>query len=111
MAANMKSTSLIAVALAVATVSGQIRDRTTSQPLPGVTVAVGTRHATTDSRGRYSLKTVPSGPQTLTVRSTDVPPQHFRITVKAPATRFDARVCSMTLDYNCSGLNGSPNSD
>ncbi|MGH7661456.1 MAG: carboxypeptidase regulatory-like domain-containing protein [Vulcanimicrobiaceae bacterium] len=107
----MKSLSLLAVALTFATVSGVIRDRTTSQPLPGVTVAIGSRHATTDSNGRYALKAVASGPQTLIVRSNDVPPQRFHLTVRAPATRFDMRVCSMTLDYSCSALNGSPNSD
>lgn len=101
----------LAIALALATVSGQILDRTTGQPLPGITVAVGSRHATTNNNGAYVLKAVPPGTQTVTVRSNDVPPQHFRLTVKAPATHFDTRVCSMTLDYNCSGLNGSPNSD
>lgn len=108
---SMKSTSALALALALATISGHILDRTTGQPLPGVTVAAAGAKATTDARGSYVLKGVPSGGQTLTVRSNDVPPQHFRLTVKAPATRFDTRVCSMTLDYNCSGLNGSPNSD
>lgn len=107
----MKQVSLMAIALAVATVSGQILDRTTGQPLPGVTVAVGSRHTATNDRGAYVLHAVPPGSQILTVRSNDVPPQHFRLTVKAPATHFNTRVCSMTLDYNCSGLNGSPNSD
>ncbi|MFQ3630710.1 carboxypeptidase regulatory-like domain-containing protein, partial [Roseiflexus sp.] len=47
------------------TVSGQIRDDS-GAPLPGVTVSDGTRSATTDSNGNYTLSNVPAGNYTLT---------------------------------------------
>src|SRR5579875_88278 len=101
----------LSCAFATAIVSGQIRDRTTGQPMPDIRVTIGSRRTSTDAGGRYSLRGIPSGTQTLVVQSNDVPRQTFQVDVNAPSTRFDARVCSMTLDYSCSGLNGSPNSD
>ena len=103
--------SLLAIAFVFAVVSGQIRDRTTGQPMPGLQVTLGASRTTTDRSGRYLLKNVVPGANALTVHSNDVPEQRFRLTVKAPSTRFDIHVCSLTLDYSCSSLNGSPNSD
>jgi hypothetical protein len=101
----------LAIAFATAVVSGQIRDRTTNQPMPGLHVALGAHRTRTDRDGRYTVKGVAARSATLVVQSKDVPAQRFSITVKSPSMRFDVHVCSMTLDYSCSSLNGSPNSD
>ncbi|HLI94862.1 MAG TPA: carboxypeptidase regulatory-like domain-containing protein [Candidatus Baltobacteraceae bacterium] len=90
--------------LLLAVLSGIVHDRTTGQPLVGVSIRVDGKQAVTDNDGRYSVKGVHPGAHTLTLGSKDVPSQRFHVTVKAPSTRFDMRACSATLDYNCSGL-------
>jgi Carboxypeptidase regulatory-like domain len=93
--------SLVA-ALALAVLAGTISDRTTGQPMPGVTVTLGAVHATSKADGSYRLAGVKPGHATLTVSSDDVPPQHLPVTIGTAATsRADLRVCSTTLDYNC----------
>jgi hypothetical protein len=97
----------IAVLVALAILTGQITDRTTGQPLSGVNVQVDNKHAVTDGSGRYAVKGVASGARWVTIGSKDVPSERFRVTIKAPSTRFDMRACSTTLDYSCSGPAGS----
>jgi hypothetical protein len=90
-------------ALALAVLVGRVTDATTGQPLRGVTIAVGTRQATTNADGEYKLSGVAPGPQTLSASSDDVPVQHRSVVVKqqdAPTT-VDLVLCSTTLDYGC----------
>jgi hypothetical protein len=87
--------------LTVAVLVGNLADRTTGQPLPGVVVTVGKVHATSHADGSFRLSGVKPGRATLSVSSDDVPPQQFSVTVGATTTRVNLRVCSTTLDYNC----------
>ena len=96
-----RSASLLAFVLAV--VVGTITDRTTGQPMGGVTVRVGSARTTSRDDGSYRLSGVGAGSVSLTVSSDDVPPQHFPIALSAGTTRADLRVCSITLDYSCGG--------
>jgi len=80
---------------------GSLADRTTGQPLPGVTVAVGNAHATSRSDGSFRLSGIKPGRAVLAVSSDDVPPQQFSVTVGNATSRVNLRVCSTTLDYNC----------
>ena len=91
------------LALLLVVLSGVVRDQTTGQALVGVSVQIDGKHAVTDNAGHYLVKGVHPGVHTLAIGSKDVPSQRFRVTVKPPATRFDMRACSTTLDYNCSG--------
>jgi hypothetical protein len=87
--------------LTAAVILGIVGDRTTGQPLPGVTVSIGSVHARSHTDGTFTLVGVKPGHATIGVESDDVPPQHFSITVGAKTSRADLRVCSTTLDYNC----------
>jgi Carboxypeptidase regulatory-like domain len=88
-------------ALAFAILIGTISDRTTGQPMPGVTVTFGAAHAVSHADGTYKLTGVKPGRGSLGVSSDDVPPQHFAVTAGSGTSRADLRVCSTTLDYNC----------
>jgi protocatechuate 3,4-dioxygenase beta subunit len=90
-----------AFALVAAILVGTVSDRTTGQPLPGVTVSIGAAHAVTHADGTYRLAGVKTGAATLNAESDDVPPQHFTVKVGKTSSRADLRVCSTTLDYNC----------
>ncbi len=90
-----------ALAFAFTIVVGTVSDRTTGQPLPGVTVSAGKLHAVSHADGTFKLAGVKPGPVSIGVESDDVPPQHFSMTVHGATTRADLRVCSTTLDYNC----------
>ncbi len=94
--------SMIAVAAAaVAMLGGRIVDKTTGQPLVGVTVRIGAAKATTDAQGRYALHGLGEGSRRLTLESNDVPAEHLDITLHAGANRRDIRACSTTLDFGC----------
>lgn len=96
--------SALAATLALAILVGHVTDKTTGQPLPNVTIAVGSHHATTDEHGAYRLTDLAPGRYTLSAASNDVPPQHRSVIVKnqsAPTT-LDLVLCSTTLDYGCS---------
>ena len=97
--------SMPLAALAVAVLTGHLTDRTTGQPLTGVTVvASGARGAKgmTNDDGAYTLRGLPPGKYRITVQSDDVPPQTFAITVgKAAKQLRDFIACSTTLDYSC----------
>lgn len=89
-------------ALALAVLVGHVTDATTGQPLPNVSIAIGTHHATTDSHGAYRLTGLTPGNYTLSASSDDVPLQHRNAVVKPSAqTTLDLILCSTTLDYGC----------
>ena len=85
----------------LAVLIGNLTDRTTGQPLPGVRVSLGTAHTTSHADGSFRLTGLKPGRATLSVSSDDVPPQQFPVTVRNAPVRVDLRVCSTTLDYNC----------
>jgi hypothetical protein len=87
-------------ALAFAIVVGSITDRTTGQPLAGVTVAIGAAHAVSHADGSFRLNVPRAGHAVVSVSSDDVPPQQFPVMVGAKAP-VRLRVCSTTIDYNC----------
>jgi hypothetical protein len=96
--------------LALTVLAGYVVDRTTGQPLTGVDVQVegGAKvaPARTNDAGKYTLRGLAPGRYTLTLRSDDVPPQHFEIVVRAgKAQQFNITACSTTLDYSCAAAN------
>lgn len=91
----------IATLLAVLVLSGRVLDRTTGQGLPHVVVHAGAASATTDANGRFSIHAVKAGMTDVTLKSDDVPAQHYSIEIGAGTTHHDFRACSTTLDYNC----------
>lgn len=94
-------------ALALAVLVGHVTDATTGQPLPNVTIAVGTHRATTDAHGAYRMTGLTPGSYTLSATSDDVPLQHRSVVVKSSAqTTADLVLCSTTLDYGCGGGSG-----
>lgn len=101
----MNRSHCLAVAIALAVLAGRVTDATTGQPLPHVTIAIGSHHATTDAHGAYRLTGLPPGRYTLSASSDDVPPQHRSVVVKAQSadTIVNLVLCSTTLDYGCPG--------
>lgn len=91
--------------LALAVLIGHVTDATTGQPLPNVTIAIGSHRATTDSHGAYKLTGLTPGRYTLSASSDDVPPQKRDVAVKQQSqpTVLDLVLCSTTLDYGCGG--------
>lgn len=94
-----------AAIVALAVLIGHVTDATTGQPLPNVTIAIGTHHATTDSHGAYKLTGLQPGRYTLSASSDDVPAQKRSAVVKQQSapTVLDLVLCSTTLDYGCGG--------
>lgn len=92
-----------AVMFALVLLVGRVTDATTGQPLPNVTIAIGSHHATTDKNGAYRLGGLAPGRYTLTASSDDVPPQRRSLVVKSSSaqTTFNMVLCSTTLDYRC----------
>jgi cytochrome c556 len=88
-----------AAGLLAALLIGIVSDRTTGQPLPGVTVSIGAIHAVTRADGSFKLAGVKAGRATLNAESDDVPPQHFPVTVGKASSRADLRVCSTTQAF------------
>ena len=99
----MRTYTVFAGAFCAALVFGQIRDLTTGQPLPNVTVSIGSHHAATDAQGRYRLSGIAPGDYTLKAESDDVPATTHQVHVSGTQTKADLRVCSTTLDYGCGG--------
>jgi 5-hydroxyisourate hydrolase-like protein (transthyretin family) len=97
---------------AIALLAGHITDKTTGQPLVGVTVATHaagkTISAVTDRNGRFAFTRIAPGRYTLTMTSNDVPPQSTHVTVVRGAQSVTVKACSSTLDYLCGGDNASP---
>jgi protocatechuate 3,4-dioxygenase beta subunit len=92
-----------ATTLMLAVLVGRVTDATTGQPLAGVTIAIGSRHTSTDERGGYRLTGLKPGRYILSASSKDVPPQHRSVVVKQHSvqTMLDLTLCSTTLDYSC----------
>jgi hypothetical protein len=95
---HSRSNGVLAIALVI--VAGSIADRTTGQPLPGVTVAIGAAHTVSKADGSFRLSVAKAGAAVVSVSSDDVPPQQFNVKVGSTA-HVNLRVCSTTLDYNC----------
>jgi hypothetical protein len=89
--------------LALAVLVGRVTDATTGQPIPNVTITIGTRHTTTDRRGAYRLGGLTPGHYTLSASSNDVPAQHRSVVIKEEDAQMtlDLVLCSTTLDYSC----------
>ncbi|MGH8164004.1 MAG: carboxypeptidase regulatory-like domain-containing protein [Rhodanobacteraceae bacterium] len=104
----------VAAALAIALLLGRVTDKTTGQPLSGVTVratgARGSASAVTDRSGHFRMSRLAPGRYTLTLSSKDVPPQSVRAAVSGAAQSIGVKACSTTLDYECAGDNGTPGS-
>ena len=107
---DMKASQLAtAASLAAALLVGRVTDATTGQPLPDVTIAIGSHRTTTDAHGRYRLDGLTPGHYTVSASSQDVPPQHRSVVVKPSAqTKLDLVLCSTTLDYSCAGAGSGP---
>lgn len=101
----MKLSRLTAAAssAALAVLVGHVTDKTTGQPLPGVTITIGPHHATTDAHGAYRLTGLAPGHYTMSAGSKDVPPQNKSVDVKQSiqTMTLDLVLCSTTLDYSC----------
>ena len=91
----------LASSILFAVLIGTVTDRSTGQPMPGVTIAVGAAHTLSRAGGSYKLSGLKPGRTTVSFSSEDVPPQHLPVTIGPATTRADLRVCSTTLDYNC----------
>lgn len=102
--------AVTATTLALAVLVGRVADATTGQPLPNVTIAIGSHRTTTDKRGAYRLTGLTPGHYTLSASSNDVPPQHRTVVVKrnSPQATLNLVLCSTTLDYNCAGAAPGP---
>ncbi len=100
-ASGMRAGSLVQLIAVLVILSGRVLDRTTGQPLSGVSVTSGAARATTDALGRFSLRGLRAGATTLTLESSDVPAQHVVVHLGQGTTRRDLRACSTTLDYAC----------
>lgn len=98
---NMHTRSSLAASFLLAVLIGNITDKTTGQPMPGVAVSLGTAHAISREDGSYRLGGIKPGRATLMVSSHDVPPQSFTVTVGKTTSHADIVVCSVTLDYSC----------
>jgi len=103
---------LAGAALALAVVVGQITDKTTGQPLPGVEVMFlhkgdvhGAPAVYTNVNGNYRVRNLRPGPYRVTITSSDVPTKTFPTTIgpKESTHRLDRVACSITLDYTCNG--------
>ncbi|MEK6610147.1 MAG: carboxypeptidase-like regulatory domain-containing protein, partial [Gemmatimonadota bacterium] len=62
-------------------IRGQVTDAGTQQPIPGVTVSVGSRGARTQADGGYFITGVPAGAETLRARMLGYSPETRPVTV------------------------------
>ena len=84
------------------TITGQILDGGSSEPLPGATVGVKDTplETVTDRDGRYRIAGVPAGAQVLVVRFLGRRDQQVEVTVGAGATLEKAIVFDQPYAYN-----------
>jgi protocatechuate 3,4-dioxygenase beta subunit len=101
---------LASIALAVTVLTGQVTDKTTGQPLPGVQVLL-TAHGKkagsgyTNADGHYRIRKLTAGTYDVTLSSDDVPTQAFHVRIGTkPAQTANVVACSITLDYSCGSL-------
>lgn len=92
-------------AAVLAVLTGTVTDKTTGQPLQGVTVTATagsqTLRARTDAEGHFVLKHVANGDYKLHLSSRDVPSQTVDVQVRGTSAHVSLKACSMTLDYSC----------
>jgi len=67
-------------------VSGTVTDKATGKPVPGAAVAIGGKTATTGSDGKYEVKDVPKGEQTLKITLKGYTDYSEKITVEGGKT-------------------------
>ncbi|MBV8638405.1 MAG: DUF2012 domain-containing protein [Candidatus Eremiobacteraeota bacterium] len=93
------------LAAVFAVLSGTITDKTTGQPLQGVTVTATagahTLRTKTDAEGHFVLSHVNDGDYALHLSSRDVPAQTVHVRVHGASTHVTLKACSTTLDYSC----------
>ncbi len=95
----------VCLTLGLAVLIGTITDKTTGQPLEGVTVTTSagshTLRTRTDASGHFEFRAIGDGTYTLEFSSQDVPAQARHVRVRGTSTRVTFKACSMTLDYTC----------
>ncbi len=100
----------ICLSLALAVLIGTITDKTTGQPLAGVTVTTTagshTLRTRTDESGHFTFKALADGTYNVQLSSRDVPPQSVKVRVQGKTTHVTFKTCSMTLDYSCGDDSG-----
>lgn len=85
-------TAILAFSIARAdqpgTLTGNVRDRSTNEPIPGVTVSIAGLDlgAATNEQGEFILQRVPYGSHTLNVSAVGYTPQRRRVLVNSPDT-------------------------
>ena len=72
-----------------ATLSGTVRSAVTSAALPDARVSIGTRQATSDQNGRFSLTDVPVGAATVRAERAGYQAEEAAVTVSAGANTRD----------------------
>src|SRR5436309_2810528 len=82
------------------TIRGHVTDGATQQPVSGVTVAVGSLCALTQTDGRYVITGVPAGPDTLRTRMIGYAPAKRSVTVVGG----DTTVVDVALSPQAVGL-------
>jgi iron complex outermembrane receptor protein len=82
------------------TVRGRVTDGASQEPLPGVTVSIGSRGAITQADGRYLISGVPAGTDSLRARTVGYAPAVQAVTIAGG----DTVTVDLTLNPQAIGL-------
>jgi CarboxypepD_reg-like domain len=100
----------IFMTITLAVLIGTITDKTTGQPLEGITVTTTagshTLQTRTDTAGHFMLRGIGNGTYTLHFSSRDVPAQSAQVRAQGASTHVTLEACSTTLDYTCGDSSG-----